>query len=122
MFVKNKYDMKKEFNISDFSDKLFLNKTDKTFGVSFVTNCSFWETIYDNVYLTDYNLNYSETESIDKANLLKDKEIFTIFYKKEDVFISEQISACFLEAEHIDFIMCCINDLYKRAKLLKFKK
>ena len=101
--------------IADVSGSLFLTKTDITTGVSFVVGCSFWETKYDKIYLTDYNLCWDEfSGGLEKANLLKDKGIVTLFYKNKGVFIYEKISECMLNDN--DFMLKKIDIFYSRTQ------
>lgn len=88
--------------IADVSDSLSLTKTDISIGVSFDVGCSFWKTKYDNIYLTDYNLHWDEfSGGIEKANLLKDKGIVTLFYKNKGIFMYEKISLSLLNDTEI---------------------
>ena len=97
------------------SGSLFLTKTDISTGVSFAVDCSFWETKYDKIYLTDYNLYWDEfCGGLEKANLLKDKGIVTLFYRNKGVFLYEKISARLLT--NTDFMLKEIHNFYLRTQ------
>ena len=53
-------------------------------GVMFVMNCNFWKTKYDNIYITNYNIN-------DDTNL-KEKDLSMLFYKKKGEMNTQIIS------------------------------
>lgn len=66
--------------INDYSIKeLELTLTDMHINASFVVDCHFWETKYKGVYITDYNLDWTDKQTLEEANLLKDKGLLTLF-------------------------------------------
>jgi len=102
-----------QLSIADVSGSLSLTKTDITHGISFTANCFFWETKYEKIYLTDYNLDWS-VENLEEPNLLKDKGDVTLFYKNKGVFIYDKISACVLG--ETDIMLRIIDNFYLRVK------
>jgi len=104
--------------IQQFSESLSLTKTDITTVASIVSDCSFWQTKYENIYITDYDLLWDESiRNGDKVNILKDKGIVIIFYRKQGLFLYEKISAELLSDTEI---MSEIIDEFK-AKVESYK-
>jgi hypothetical protein len=105
-------------NISDVSKNLFLTETDLSVDISFAAGCKFWKTKYENIYITDYNLGWScfdddDTdfdEDLKTANLLKSKDLATIFYNKKGRFIKSYISGLVLQ--NTDLALKAIDDFY----------
>ena len=71
--------------IQDFAEQLNLTITTLSAGSSLFIGCTFWETKYPYVYITDYDLNLDN-------NSLIEKNIVTIFYKHKGFFASRIVS------------------------------
>ncbi|AGO47357.1 hypothetical protein Phi19:1_gp067 [Cellulophaga phage phi19:1] len=68
---KNKEEYNKSFVIKNVSKRYGFEKTELSEGISFVLNCSFYKTKYDNIYITDYDFrNYDDLEKKDLSMLL----------------------------------------------------
>lgn len=59
---------KKPFAISKNANRLGLKKTEKRMGVSFSLECAFYETKYENIYITDYDT--AKDEDLEKRGLV----------------------------------------------------
>ena len=59
-------------------------KTNKTFGMSTLLDCSFWETGYPGMYITDYDINVD-------IDLKKNKTAMLFILGKGSIIISEEI-------------------------------
>ena len=83
----------KQFTLREISDRYNFEKTDVIQGMSFVLNCIFLKTKYDNTYITDYDLRSDED--------LEKKDLSMLFYKNKGVFNSQIISNVLLKDENL---------------------
>jgi hypothetical protein len=107
-----------DLTIEQFSESISLTKTDITTVASIASDCSFWKTKHENIYITDYDILWNECIRYeDKVNILKDKGIVIIFYRKQGLFLYEKISAELLSDKQL---MLEIIDEFK-AKVESYK-
>ncbi len=102
-------------SIADVSIQLSLTKTNISTGVSFLADCGFWATKYDDIFITDYNLRESGfSQTIGEANLLKSKGLISIFCAKKGFYMGENISATMLN--DTDLMLNYIDAFYKKIQ------
>jgi len=75
--IETKNEYKKRFAIKIASKHYGFKKTEFHDRMSFVLNCSFWQTKYENIYITDYDFINSDD--------LEKKGQSMLFYRKKGV-------------------------------------
>ena len=81
----------KAFSIHNVSKLYGFEKTEFYEGMSFVLDCSFYKTKYDNIYITDYD--YKNQDDLEK------KDLSMLFYRKAGVMNKKMISNELLKDE-----------------------
>jgi hypothetical protein len=74
----------KTFTIHNFSKHYGFEKTEIHEGMSFVLDCSFYKTKYDDIYITDYDFRNEDD--------LEKNDLSMLFYKKRGVMNTQMIS------------------------------
>ena len=90
--------------IQNYSTSFGFKKTDKTYRMSFVFNCFFWETRRENVFITDYDI----TNDID----LKVEDCVMLFMPGRGTMKISNELMCNEKAMNL-----IIDDFYKRYKI-----
>jgi len=81
----------KAFAIQNVSKRYGFEKTEFHEGMSFVLDCSFYKTKYNDIYITDYDFK--------NADDLEKKDLSMLFYKKHGVMNTQMISNELLKDE-----------------------
>lgn len=104
--------MKINKSLLEASISLNLTLTNKSLGISLDSNCTFWQTKYHGVYVTDYNLNFDHTMPVEEANLFNSKKLFAICGFGRFIYFSAEMlkEVDFFENELIYFK----NEILKR--------
>ena len=87
----NNKEYTKGFAIQNVSKRYGFEKTEIHEGMSFLLNCSFYKTKYDDIYITDYDFR--------KADDLEKKDLSMLFYRKRGVMNTQIISNELLKDE-----------------------
>lgn len=88
---KNNQKYTKAFAIQIVSKRYGFEKTELHEGISFVLDCSFYKTKYENIYITDYD--FRNTDDLEK------RDLSMLFYKKLGVMNTQMISNELLKDE-----------------------
>jgi len=83
--------------------KLNFVKSKKNISASFALKCSFWETKYNGLFITDYDINNNRS--------LLDSDLLCLFFRYNGIHASQVFSSCLIEDEKLLFQV--IEDLYK---------
>ena len=89
-------------------DSLGLKRSERTSGMSNLLDCSFWETDYSSVFITDYNI-ITDTD-------LRPNDLFMIFMLGCG---SKLLSKLFIEAQNEGSMKLMIDDFYVRCRKSK---
>ena len=81
----------KAFAIQNVSKCYGFKKTELHEGISFLLNCSFYKTKYDDIYITDYD--FRNLDDLEK------KDLSMLFYRKHGVMNTQMISNELLKDE-----------------------
>ena len=79
--------------LKDYAEKLGLKPTDRSLGASIIHACSFWATLDEKYFITDYDLYYFCDENIKDPNILRGQGIVYVIEMKtgRHITISEEI-------------------------------
>ena len=88
---KNNQEYNKVFAIHIVSKRYGFEKIELHEGMSFVLDCSFYKTKYDNIYITDYDFR--------NADDLEKRDLSMLFYRKRGVMNTQTISNELLKDE-----------------------
>ena len=83
---KNNQEYIKAFVIHIISKRYGFEKTEIHEGMSFVLDCSFYKTKYEDIYITDYD--FRNKEDLEKSDLSM------LFYRKRGVMNTQMIKIC----------------------------
>ena len=90
-----------EITIEQIAEALALKKTDRSVDISLIIGCTFWETEFTGVFLTDYDIGWQVSQPREEANLLKTKQCVKIIVNNKIIILSAQaaLDAAFVRAE-----------------------
>ena len=89
--IKNDKGYIKAFAIENVSKRYGFKKTELHEVISFILNCSFYKTKYDDIYITDYD--FTNDDDLEK------KDLSMLFYRKNGVMNTQIISNGLLKDE-----------------------
>lgn len=96
--MENNQEYIKPFFIERFSKRYEFEKTNLHDGISFILDCSFWKTIYTDIYITDYDFIIQED--------LEKKGLCMLFYSKQGFTKTQKISTeLFIDDELFEYVL-----------------